>query len=188
MYEYCDLKWMSIVGSGIISFLIGFGAFLIPRVATSLIVIFTGLVILILAGILIAESLFLDGGGVPKGILAIIGGLGIILAFMAVLNPDMLIMTAGMMIGVSLIIFGTLMLVTAATIIFDFLIRAVVAFSSFLAIILGMYFVIIPSTSVDIFIMAVGTFLVLYGIVRTSYGIRLRSWQKTCPATYLTRH
>ena len=72
-------------------------------------------VILILAGILIAESLFLDGGGVPKGILAIIGGLGIILAFMAVLNPDMLIMTAGMMIGVSLIIFGTLMLVTAAT-------------------------------------------------------------------------
>jgi uncharacterized membrane protein HdeD (DUF308 family) len=100
----------------------------------------------------------------------------------------MLIMTAGMMIGVSLIIFGTLMLVTAATIIFDFLIRAVVAFSSFLAIILGMYFVIIPSTSVDIFIMAVGTFLVLYGIVRTSYGIRLRSWQKTCPATYLTRH
>ncbi len=38
-----------------------------------------------------------------------------------------------------------------------------------------------------IFSLAIGTFLILFGIVRIVYGIRLRNWQKTCPASYLKK-
>jgi uncharacterized membrane protein HdeD (DUF308 family) len=188
MYEYCDLKWGSITVTGFISLLIGIAVLVIPRVATGLIVVFTGLIILVLAGILIAEGLFLDNATVPWWGIAGIGVLGLILGVLALLFPEWLIVTAGVLIGSSLIIFGALMLLAAASIIFDFLVRTAVVFSSILAIMVGTYFLFAPDTSLEIFTIVTGTFLILYGVVRISYGIRLHSWQKTCPVSYLGRH
>jgi uncharacterized membrane protein HdeD (DUF308 family) len=187
MYEYCDLKWGSIVISGFLSFIIGIAMLVVPRVATSLIVVFTGLMILVLAGILIAEGLFLDSPGIPRWGIAGIGVLGLILGVLAILFPDWLILTAGVLIGGFLIVFGALMLFAAASIIFDFLVRTVVAFSSMLAILVGIYFLFSPDTSLEIFTIVAGSFLIIYGVIRLSYGIRLRSWQKSCPASYLER-
>jgi len=187
MYEYCDLRWGSIVISGFLSLIIGIALLVFPRVATSLIVVFTGLVILVLAGILIAEGLFFDSPGISRWGIVGIGGLGLILGLIAILFPDWLILTAGILIGGSLIIFGALMLFTAASIIFDFLVRTIVAFSSMLAILVGIYFLFAPDTSLEIFTIVVGSFLIIYGVIRLSYGIRLRSWQKTCPVSYLAR-
>jgi uncharacterized membrane protein HdeD (DUF308 family) len=187
MYEYCDLRWGSIAISGLLSLIIGVAVLVFPRVATGLIVVFTGLVILVLAGILIAEGLFLDSPGISRWGIVGIGVLGLFLGLMAILLPAWLILTAGILIGGSLIIFGALMLVTAASIIFDFLVRTIVAFSSMLAILVGIYFLFAPDTSLEIFTIVVGSFLVIYGVIRLSYGIRLRSWQKTCPVSYLAR-
>jgi uncharacterized membrane protein HdeD (DUF308 family) len=187
MYEYCDLRWGSITVSGFLSLLIGIAMLVFPRVATGLLVVFTGLIILLLAGILVAEGLFLDNPGIPRWGIVGIGVMGLILAVLAIFYPDWLILTAGALIGGSLIIFGILMLIIAASIIFDFLVRAAVAFSSMLAIITGIYFLFAPVTSLEIFTIVAGAFLIIYGIVRITYGIRLRSWQKTCPASYLER-
>jgi uncharacterized membrane protein HdeD (DUF308 family) len=184
MYEYCDLRWGSIIVSGFLSLLIGIAMLVFPRVATGLLVVFTSLIILVLAGILVAEGLFTDSAKVPRWGIVGIGVLGLILAALAILYPDWLILTAGALIGGSLIIFGALMLIAAAGIIFDFLVRAAVAFSSMLAIITGIYFLFAPVTSLEIFTIVAGAFLIIYGIVRIMYGIRLRSWQKTCPASY----
>jgi uncharacterized membrane protein HdeD (DUF308 family) len=187
MYEYCDLRWGSITISGFLSLLIGTAMLVFPRVATGLLVVFTGLIILVLAGILVAEGLFLDDPRIPRWGIVGIGILGLILAVLAILYPDWLILTAGELIGGCLIIFGALMLIAAASIIFDFLVRAAVAFSSMLAILTGIYFLFAPVTSLEIFTVVSGAFLIIYGIVRIMYGIRLRSWQKTCPSLYRER-
>jgi uncharacterized membrane protein HdeD (DUF308 family) len=184
MYEYCDLKWGSIAVSGFLSLIIGIALLVFPRVATGIIVVFTGLIILVLAGILIAEGLFFDSPGIARWGLAGIGVLGLVLGALAVVFPDWVILTAGVLIGSSMIVFGALMLLTAASIIFDFLVRTIVAFSSILAILVGIYFLFTPVTSLEIFTIVVGSFLIIYGVIRLSYGIRLRSWQKTCPVSY----
>ena len=187
MYEYCDLRWGSITVSGFVSLLIGTSMLVFPRVATGLLVVFTGLIILVLAGILVAEGLFLDNPGIPRWGIVGIGVMGLILAVLATLYPHWLILAAGEIIGACLIIFGALMLIAAAGIVFDFFVRAAVAFSSMLAILTGIYFLFAPVTSLEIFTIVAGAFLIIYGIVRIMYGIRLRSWQKTCPASYLER-
>jgi len=184
MYEYCDLKWGSITASGLLALLIGVAAFLFPRHAIGLIVTFTVVVILVLAGTLIAEGLFMEGRGMSKWVIAGIGVVGILLALVALVYPQWIIVTAGVLIGICLIVFGCLMILAAATIIFDFFVRNIVAFSSFFAVMLGAYFVVVPENSLYIFTLTVGTFLILYGVVRMVYGIRLREWQKTCPASY----
>ena len=187
MYEYCDLKWGSITAFGFLSLIIGIAALLFPRSALGLIVIFTAIVILVLAGILIAEGLFMEGGGISKWVIGGIGAVGVLISLFVFLHPEWVIFTAGVLIGVFLIIFGCVMMFAAATIIFDFFVRSIVAFSSFLAIVLGVYFIFVPKSSLDIFTLAIGTFLILFGIVRIIYGVRLRSWQKTCPSSYLER-
>jgi uncharacterized membrane protein HdeD (DUF308 family) len=187
MYEYCDLKWGSITLSGFLSLLLGIAAILFPRHAIGLVVTFSAIVILVLAGILIAEGLFIEGKGISGWIIAGIGLVGIILALVAILQPVWIVITAGELIGVSLIVFGCLMVFAAATIIFDFFVRSIVAFSSFFAIMLGVYFVFFPENSLEVFTLATGTFLLIYGVVRIIYGIRLREWQKSCPAEYLKR-
>jgi hypothetical protein len=187
MYEYCDLKWGSITALGFLSFLIGVAALLFPRVAIGLIVIFTVVIILVLAGILIAEGLFTEGKGASKWVIGGVGTAGILIALFALLYPELVIFTAGIIIGMFLIIFGGVMVFAAATIIFDFFVRTIVLVASFVAIVLGVYFVFAPKNSLEIFTIVIGTFLILYGIVRVIYGIRLRSWQKTCPASYLKR-
>jgi uncharacterized membrane protein HdeD (DUF308 family) len=187
MYEYCDLKWGSITVSGFLALILGLAAILFPRHAIGLVVTFSAIVILVLAGILIAEGLFLEGKGISGWIIAGIGLVGVALALIAVIYPALIIATAGELIGLSLIIFGCLMVFAAATIIFDFFVRSIVAFSSFFAILLGVYFVFFPANSLEIFTLATGTFLLLYGVIRILYGIRLREWQKSCPAEYLKR-
>jgi uncharacterized membrane protein HdeD (DUF308 family) len=185
MYEYCDLKWGSITAFGFLSLLIGIAALSFPREAIGFIVIFTAIIILVLAGILIAEGLFMEGAGVLKWVIGGIGVLGVLIALSAFMYPAWVVFTAGTLIGACLIIFGGLMMVAAATIIFDFIIRSIVAFSAFVAILIGVYFIFVPTTSLEIFTLAVGTFLILFGIVRIIYGVSLRSWQKTCPSAYL---
>lgn len=187
MYEYCDLKWGSITTSGFIAFIIGVATFLFPRHAMGFIVTFGAIVILVLAGILIAEGLFIDGGGISRWLIAGIGVVGVLLALVSLVYPILIVDTAGILIGVSLVIFGCIMVFAAATIIFDFFVRSIVAFSSFLAILLGIYLILTPESSLMFFSLAIGTFLILFGIVRIVYGIRLRNWQKTCPASYLKK-
>jgi|GEM_PF-1680151 len=187
MYEYCDLRWGSITVTGIFSLVLGIAALVVPRVATSFVIILTGLVILVLAGIMIAESLFLENGRITRWGIAGIGVIGVILGLLAIFLPEWIIITAGILIGGSLILFGALMLFMAASIIFDFLVRTIVAFSSMLAILIGIYFLFMPDTSLEVFTIVAGSFLVIYGVVRISYGLRLRSWQKTCPASYRDR-
>jgi uncharacterized membrane protein HdeD (DUF308 family) len=184
MYEYCDLKWGSIIVTGFLALLIGIAMFLFPRHAIGLVITFTAVIILVLAGILIAEGLFMEGGGISKWLIASIGAIGILLSIVSLLHPQWIVVTAGVLIGLCLIIFGCLMVLAAATIIFDFFVQTIVAFSSFFAIIIGIYFVILPETGLQFFIIIVGTFLILYGVVRIVYGIRLREWQKTCPSSY----
>jgi uncharacterized membrane protein HdeD (DUF308 family) len=180
MYEFCDLKWGSITVTGMF-------AFLIPHHIIGLVITFSSVVILALAGILIAEGLFIEGGGLSKWVLAGIGVMGLALALVALVYPRWIIMTAGVILGICLIVFGCLMIFAAATIIFDFFVRSIVAFSSFFAVMLGVYFVFAPENTLAIFNLAVGTFLILYGVVRMVYDIRLREWQKSCPAPYVKK-
>lgn len=187
MYEYCDLKWGSITASGFIALCIGVASFFIPRHAIGFIVLFSTLVILVLAGILIAEGLFIQGGGLSRWLIAGIGVVGVLLALVSLINPEFIVVTAGILIGVCLIIFGCLMVLAAATIIFDFFVRSIVAFSSLGAILLGVYLILTPENTLLFFSMAVGTFLILYGVVRVVYGIRLREWQKSCPAPHFKK-
>ena len=109
MYEYCDLKWGSITASGFIAFIIGVATFLFPRRAIGFIVIFSAIVILILAGILIAEGLFIEGGGISRWLIAGIGVVGVLLALLSLVYPILIVDTAGILIGVSLVIFGCMM-------------------------------------------------------------------------------
>jgi hypothetical protein len=142
VYEYCDLKWGSITASGFIAFIIGVATFLFPRHAIGFIVIFSAIVILILAGILIAEGLFIEGGGISRWLIAGIGVVGVLLALLSLVYPILIVDTAGILIRGSLVIFGCMMVFAAATIIFDFFVRSIVAFSSFLAILLVVYLIL----------------------------------------------
>lgn len=187
VYEFCDLKWGSITASGFIALCIGIGSFFFPRHAVGFIITYSTIIILVLAGILIAEGLFIEGGGSSRWLIVGIGAIGVFLALISVLNPAWIIVTGGIIIGICLIIFGCLMVLAAATIIFDFFVRSIVAFSSFGAILLGVYLILTPENSLLFFSMAVGTFLILYGVVRVIYGIRLREWQKSCPAPYFNK-
>jgi uncharacterized membrane protein HdeD (DUF308 family) len=185
MYEFCDLKWGTITATGLLAFLAGIAAILIPHQIMGLMITFSAVVILVLAGILIAEGLFMEGKGISRWALAGIGVVGILLALVALVYPGWIILTGGVILGLCLIVFGCLMIFAAATIIFDFFVRGIVAFSSFFAVMLGIYFVFVPESTLIVFDLAVGTFLVLYGIVRMVYGFRLREWQKSCPAPFL---
>ncbi|MEI8331306.1 MAG: hypothetical protein WCF90_06630 [Methanomicrobiales archaeon] len=67
MYEYCDLKWGSITASGFVAFIIGVATFLFPLHPMGFIIAFSAMVILILTCSLIAEELFIEGGGYSGG-------------------------------------------------------------------------------------------------------------------------
>ncbi len=184
MYQYCDLRWGSIIATGLLALLAGIVALLFPPAAKGFAVIFSGLAILILAGIVIDEGLFSENQGIPAGVIFGIGILGIALGALTILAPAWLIATAGVLIGASLIIFGAIMVWLAAAIVFSDLIRLLVLISSLLAIVLGIWALFAPAASLEIFFSITGAFLILYGIIRITYGILLRSWQKTCPASY----
>lgn len=184
MYEYCDLKWGSITVTGLFALLLGLAALMIPPHAAGLLVTLSASLILVLGGILLAEGLFLDGRGLSALVVTAMGLLGVFLAIAYLVYPGLIITTAGTLIGISLVIFGLLMVFATAVIAFDFFIRAIVVVSSFFAIIIGVYFIFFPVTSLALFTLAVGVFLILYGIIRMAYGIRLREWQKTCPADF----
>jgi uncharacterized membrane protein HdeD (DUF308 family) len=47
--------------------------------------------------------------------------------------------------------------------------------SGLIAIIVGIFFILLPRSSVYITAMIIGAFLVVYGILRVAYGIKARS-------------
>jgi uncharacterized membrane protein HdeD (DUF308 family) len=76
VYEYCDLRWSSIVATGVLAVLAGALAILFPRVVMSFLIVFSGLMILVLAGILIAEGLFSGSQRTPAWVIPGIGMAG----------------------------------------------------------------------------------------------------------------
>jgi uncharacterized membrane protein HdeD (DUF308 family) len=182
VYEYCDLAWGTVVMTGLLAVVAGTVLLLFPGALMSIFVMVAGIIVLLLAGTLIAEGLFSTEKRVPAGVIAAIGFIGIALGILAIVVPAIVALTAGALIGAALVVFGALMAFMAASILFSFTVRALVVVSSLAAIVIGVWFLFLPVTGLAFLLAVTGAFLVLYGVVRVSYGLRLRHWQKSCPA------
>jgi uncharacterized membrane protein HdeD (DUF308 family) len=174
MNEPHPLRWKSMLSLGILTFLIGMILLFFPGFVTGMFAVFAGIAIIMLAGILFAESLFIDHEGLSRwGILGL-GLLGILFGLLVITVPSLLVIATGIALGLFLFVFGIIEAVVSYIIIEDLMVRLVIAFMGFFAILLGTVIILHPEAGIDTLALLTGLYLAVFGMMRIAHGINER--------------
>ncbi|MDD1693505.1 MAG: DUF308 domain-containing protein [Methanoregula sp.] len=174
MHEPHPLRWKSMLGLGLISFLVGLFLLFFPGYATGLFVVFAGIAIIVLAAIVLVEGLFLDHEGVSRWGVFILGILGILLGLVVIAVPSLLVIATGLALGLFLVCFGIIEVIVAYILPDDLMVRLVIVITGLFAILLGVVIIINPTAGIDTVILLIGLYLVVLGMMRVAHGITER--------------
>jgi uncharacterized membrane protein HdeD (DUF308 family) len=174
MNEPHPLRWKSMLTLGLLTFLIGLFLLFFPGFVTSLFAVFAGIAIIMLAGILFAESLFIDREGLSRWGVLVLGIIGILFGLVVIAVPSLLVIATGIALGLFLIIFGIIEVVVSCIIIEDLMVRLVVAFMGLFAILLGSVIILHPGAGIDTLALLVGLYLTVFGLMRIAHGLNER--------------
>jgi uncharacterized membrane protein HdeD (DUF308 family) len=163
------------IGLGLVSFLVGLFLLIFPVFATDLFAVFTGIAIIVLAAILMVEGLFIDREGVSRWGVLILGLLGLLLGLVLVAAPSLLVIATGLALGLFLVVFGIIEAAVAFMLLDHLMVRLVIAILGLFAIVLGLLIILNPATGIDTFVLIIGLYLVVFGMMRVAHGITERN-------------
>jgi len=162
------------IGLGLISFLVGIFLLFFPGYATGLFAVFAGIAIIVLAAIVMVEGLFIDSEGVSRWGVFILGILGIFLGLVVIAAPSLLVIATGLVLGLFLVCFGIIEAVVAYMIPEDLMVRLVIAILGLFALLLGVIIILNPAAGIDTFVLLIGLYLVVLGMMRVAHGLNER--------------
>jgi uncharacterized membrane protein HdeD (DUF308 family) len=174
MNEPHPLRWKSMISLGLLTFLIGMILLFFPGFVTALFSVFAGIAIIMLAGILFAESLFIDREGLSRWGVLVLGIIGILFGLIVIAVPALLVIAAGIAFGLFLFIFGIIEAVVSYIIIEDLMVRLVIGFMGFFAVLLGTVIILHPEAGIDTVSLLAGLYLAVFGMMRIAHGLNER--------------
>jgi len=163
------------ISLGLLTLLIGMILLFFPGFVTSLFAVFAGIAIIMLAGILFAESLFIDREGMSRWCVLVLGIVGILFGLVVIAVPSLLVIATGIALGLFLVVFGIIEAVVSCIIIEDLMVRLVIGFMGFFAVILGTVIVIHPEAGLDTLALLTGLYLAVFGMMRIAHGLNERN-------------
>lgn len=162
------------IGLGLLSILIGIVLIFFPGYAADLFVVFGGVSIIILAAVVMVEGLFLDHEGVSRWGVLILGILGILLGAVIIAVPSMLVIATGVALGLFLVAFGIIEALVASMLMEDLMVRLVIAIMGVFALLLGVVIIFHPVMGIDMLVLLIGLYLIVYGMMRFAHGLNER--------------
>jgi len=162
------------ISLGLLTLLIGMILLFFPGFVTGLFAVFAGIAIIMLAGILFAESLFIDREGLSRWGVLVLGIIGILFGLMVIAVPALLVIATGIAFGLFLFIFGIIEAVVSYIIIEDLMVRLVIGFMGFFAILLGTVIILHPEAGLDTLALLAGLYLTVFGMMRIAHGLNER--------------
>src|SRR5208337_4743356 len=174
MHEPHPLRWKSMIFLGILTFLIGMILLFLPGFDTGMFTVFTGIAIILLAAIIVAESLFIDREGLSRWGILILGVLGILFGLFVISVPLRLVLATGIALGLFLVIFGLIEAVVSYIILEDLMVRLVIGSMGFVAILLGTVILIRTGAVIGMLTLLTGLYLVIFGLMRIAHGLNER--------------
>lgn len=166
------------ISLGFFTLLIGVILLFFPGFATGLFAVFAGIAIVMLAGILVVESLFIDQEGLPRWGVLVLGVAGILFGIFVITFPSLLIIAAGLALGLFLFVFGLIEAIVSYIIVEDLMVRLVLAFMGLFAIILGSVIILHPDAGIDTLALIAGLYLVVFGMMRIAHGLNERHMEQ----------
>jgi uncharacterized membrane protein HdeD (DUF308 family) len=185
MNEPHPLRWKSMISLGLLTFLIGMILLFFPGFVTGFFAVFAGIAIIMLAGILVVESLFIDREGLPRWGILILGISGILFGILVITVPSLLVIAIGIVLGLFLVIFGILEAVVSYILIDDLMVRLVIAIMGFLAVLLGTVIILHPAAGIDTLPLLTGLYLAVFGMMRIAHGLNERQAEQNITMKHL---
>jgi uncharacterized membrane protein HdeD (DUF308 family) len=172
--------WPMKFWTGVIAIILGLLALFFPGAMTDFLGIFAGIFVIMLSGIILTEDIFLRHrhgtarwAGIGLALLGILGGI-ILLAF-----PVLLVIGASLFMGGYFVLYGGLELFSGLSVDIGVGTRALEIVSGLIAMVAGIFVVLIPVFGfligkIDVTTLIVGVFLVIFGVLRIMTGRKHR--------------
>jgi uncharacterized membrane protein HdeD (DUF308 family) len=162
------------ISLGFLTLLIGMILLFFPGFVTGLFAVFAGIAIIMLAGILFAESLFIDREGMSRWGVLVLGIVGILFGLIFIAAPSLLVIATGIALGLFLFVFGIIEMIVSYIIIEDLMVRLVIAIMGLFAILLGTVIILHPEAGLDTLALLAGLYLAVFGMMRIAHGLNER--------------
>jgi uncharacterized membrane protein HdeD (DUF308 family) len=170
---------------GILTFLIGMILLFFTGFVPGLFAVFTGIAMILLAGILVVESLFIDQEGPSRWGILILGIVGILVGLLVTAAPALLVIATGIVLGLFLVVFGIIEAVVSYIILEDLMVRLVLGFTGFFAILLGIVIMLHPAAGTGVLALVTGLYLVIFGMMRIAHGLNERQAEQDITIKHL---
>lgn len=185
MHEPHPIRWKSIILLGLVALLAGLFLVFLPAFTVDLFATFAGIAVIILAAIVMVESLFIDHEGVSHwGVLAL-GILGVLFGILIIVAPALLVIATGIALGLFLIAFGIIEVIVAFLLLDEMMVRIMIGVMGLFAMVLGILVTFRPVTGVETVALLTGLYLVVFGMMRVSHGLHERHAEQTIPVKRL---
>ena len=115
----------------------------------------------------------------------ILGIVGILVGLLVTAVPALLVIATGIVLGLFLIIFGIIEAFVSYTIIEDLLVRLVIGFMGFFAILLGIVIILHPSAGIGVLALITGLYLAIFGMMRIAHGLNERHAEQNITIKHL---
>lgn len=185
MHEPHPIRWKSLIGLGLLTFLAGLFLLAAPGFTADLFAVFTGIAIIMLAAIVMVEGLFIDREGVSKWGVLILGILGILLGILLIAVPSLLVIAIGVVLGLFLVVYGIVQAAVAYILLDHLMVRLALAVMGILATTLGLLIILRPITGIDLIVLLTGLYLMVVGMMRVAHGLSERHAEQTVPVKRL---
>lgn len=151
-------------GSGVVALIIGIIILLFSPLITSLIGVFLSAMVFVISLIILGFGISMRASGfsLPMIVLGIAGSL---LALSALLSPDLAVSVLGILLGIWMILLGIGQLIFASVFSADRLYYALIVLGGLFTVIVGLYLIFSPVDGMNIMILFLGCYLIVYGVL-----------------------
>ena len=175
MDDHHHLRWKSVIGLGLFSAIVGLFLLFFPGEATLFFLQIIGIVIILLSAIFLVEGLFIDRDGISKWVVLCLGIIGILVGILTVSATILILVSAGILLGIFLILFGIGDTILGLVLfIAEPMVRFVIAILGVLAIVVGVFLLIHPSATTEVIAIILGLYLFVFGLMQVSHGLNER--------------
>jgi len=160
---------------GLLSSLVGIILLFFPGEATLFFLQIAGIIIILLSGIFLVEGLFIDNEGISKWVVLCLGIVGVIVGILTIAATLIVVVAAGLLLGIFLIFFGIgEAIIGLRMIIAEPMVRFVIAIVGILAIVVGIFLLIHPAATIEVIALLLGLYLFVFGLLQVSHGLNER--------------
>jgi uncharacterized membrane protein HdeD (DUF308 family) len=115
-----------------------------------------------------------------------LGVLGLILGIASIAIPSFLILTTGIVLGIFLLIYGIGELIIGfGMVIADTMVRMVFVMLGLLSMVVGILLIINPQMGMDFFVLLIGLYQIVLGLMRIAHGLNERDAEQTVTIRHL---